>query len=92
MGQQTMMYYYLYLNIITIVLYGWDKEMAKNKGERIPERILFLVGLLGGAAGGFIGMFAFHHKTKKTLFYLVNGVGLFFHLWVWEKVLQGGNL
>ena len=39
-------------------------------GWRISERTLFVFALLGGAVGGTIGMFVFHHKTRHLAFRL----------------------
>ncbi|MDO5714664.1 MAG: DUF1294 domain-containing protein [Tissierellia bacterium] len=87
-----MIYYYIFLNISTFFLYGWDKNMAKYHRERIPERILFIMSFLGGSLGGIFGMFLFRHKTKKKLFYVVNVLALLFHIWIWRFYLQGGKL
>lgn len=47
---------------------GHDKQCAKKKKRRIPERTLFLSAALFGAFGGTLGMFAFRHKTKHWYF------------------------
>lgn len=64
--------YLLILNIINFFLYGWDKFQATRKKERIPEKTLLGLAILGGGFGGFLGQFSFRHKTKKPKFYLVN--------------------
>ena len=51
-------------------LMGIDKHRARRGGWRISERTLFVFALLGGAAGGTIGMFVFHHKTRHLAFRL----------------------
>ena len=60
--------YALAANLTGFVLMGLDKSFARNNARRIRERTLFLCALLGGAFGSLIGMYAFHHKTKKTAF------------------------
>lgn len=71
--------YYSAINIILFILMGVDKARAKNEGWRIPEANLFVVSLLGGAAGGFLGMYTFKHKTKKIQFYLIYGLSVLLH-------------
>ena len=36
--------------------------------RRVPEKTLFLLALLGGSAGAWLGMKCFHHKTRKWYF------------------------
>lgn len=47
---------------------GIDKSCARRKLSRIPEATLFAFAVCFGAAGGTIGMFLFHHKTKHWYF------------------------
>jgi len=60
--------YYLLLNMIGFVLMCSDKKRAKRGEWRIKESTLWLVAILGGAIGGYIGMRVFRHKTKHTSF------------------------
>lgn len=64
--------YLCIVNIIVFILYGVDKLFAKISFTRIPEKILLNFAIFGGAYGSFIGMYLFHHKTKKKLFIRVN--------------------
>lgn len=64
------------LSALNFIVYGLDKHAAKAKLWRTPERRLLLFGMLGGAAGGLLGMLVFHHKTKKWYFWTVNLLGL----------------
>ena len=72
------------INVVTLLLYGFDKFKAKVRGWRIPESTLIVLGLIGGGIGGLIGMFIFRHKTKKNLFLISNLIGsvLFVYLFV----------
>lgn len=45
-----------------------DKQKAKKKSYRISEKTLFVIAMLLGALGVYIGMYAFRHKTKHLLF------------------------
>ena len=47
---------------------GMDKYRAVKQQWRIPEKTLFLFALLGGSAGGIIGMYFFRHKTLHKKF------------------------
>ncbi|MDF2985023.1 MAG: putative rane protein [Eubacterium sp.] len=59
------------LNIFGFVLVSLDKYKAKNKLWRIPERSFFLLSILGGSIGVYIGLFFFNHKTRNWYFMTV---------------------
>ena len=56
------------MNIITFILMGYDKHEAKINQWRVSEKALFMFAIFGGSIGGLIGMYVFHHKTKKWYF------------------------
>lgn len=56
------------MNILSFILFGWDKRLAIRHKERIPERTLLLCAFLGGALGAMLGMWCFHHKTLHWKF------------------------
>ena len=60
--------YLIVMNIVCYAAMGIDKYKAQHHEWRIPERTLFLFALLGGSAGGVIGMRFFHHKTLHKKF------------------------
>ena len=64
------------ISFITFVLYGIDKHRAKKGRWRIPERTLIAFSLLGGGAGGALGMFLFRHKTRHWYFVFFNILGI----------------
>ena len=68
----------LLINLIAFALYGIDKAKARMHAWRIPERLLLTCGLLAPAASG-LGMLVFHHKVRKSYFYLAIFAG--FILW-----------
>ncbi|WP_159882172.1 DUF1294 domain-containing protein [Paenibacillus puerhi] len=60
--------YLVLINIVGLILMGADKRKARSKAWRIPEKRLFLVAVAGGAAGVWIGMRTWRHKTKHSSF------------------------
>lgn len=60
--------YLLMINLAGLTLMGVDKSRARRDAWRIPEKNLFLVSLLGGSAGTWMGMYLFRHKTKHWRF------------------------
>ena len=60
--------YIIAINIAAFAAFGEDKEHATRREERISEKSLMRLCLLGGSFGGFIGMKVFHHKTLKKKF------------------------
>lgn len=71
--------YLLIMNIVAFLMYGIDKMLAKKHLWRISESCLIIVALAGGSPGAYIGMYFFHHKTKKPLFFIGLPVILFTH-------------
>lgn len=76
---------YLMWNVIVMTIYGLDKLFAKKDMRRIPEKTLFILAALLGAAGAWAGMRIFRHKTKHASFVygipllaLVNFAAIFF--------------
>ncbi|MEK4305009.1 DUF1294 domain-containing protein [Oceanobacillus sp. FSL K6-0251] len=60
--------YILIANTIGFYLMFKDKQKAKQRAYRIPERTFWLLAILGGSAGVYIGMQTFRHKTKHKSF------------------------
>lgn len=60
--------YLLIINVVTFLAMGIDKWKAKKGSWRIQESALFTFVLFGGGVGGVLGMYVFHHKTKKPKF------------------------
>ncbi len=60
--------YLLLVNAAGFLLMLLDKQKARKKKWRIPERTLFLAAALGGSIGCLIGMYTFRHKTKHKRF------------------------
>lgn len=56
------------LNLLTFFLFGLDKRRAVREKWRVSEKTLLLFCALFGAAGGWVGMKLFRHKTRKPRF------------------------
>lgn len=72
--------YFCIINVLTFLVYGADKRRAKSGKDRISERSLLLLALLGGAGGAWLGMYVFRHKTRHSKF--VIGVPVIFTFFV----------
>ena len=68
MQHRILLIYLAAVNILTIIVFGVDKMNARANRQRV--RIVTLLGLafIGGSVGALIGMYGFHHKTKKAYF------------------------
>lgn len=60
--------YLVIVNIAGVCVMGVDKKRAIRHVWRIPEKMLFLVSLIGGSIGTWAGMYLFRHKTKHWYF------------------------
>ena len=56
------------MSLIAFAAFGIDKYKAKTNRWRISEKTLFLLALLGGGVGAYLGMKVFHHKTRHKQF------------------------
>ncbi|GGF06426.1 hypothetical protein GCM10010954_01000 [Halobacillus andaensis] len=56
------------INVLLFILMGFDKRQAVKRNRRISEKNLWLIAWIGGAAGGYLGMEIFRHKTKHRSF------------------------
>ena len=73
-------YYLMVINIVTFFIFGIDKYLAVIKWRRIAEKVLWILSVIGGSLGGFIGMEIFRHKRRKMNFYLVMLLILLAHI------------
>ena len=76
------------MSLAAFAAFGLDKYKAKAGKWRIPERTLFLLALLGGGIGAFLGMKVFDHKTMHKQFVIgipvimvIQAVLLGWYLW-----------
>jgi len=57
--------------IATFATYAVDKAQAHRGAWRVPEAVLHALSLAGGVVGGWLGMLALRHKTRKPIFWIV---------------------
>lgn len=60
--------FFAVMNITGFLSMGLDKRKAKHHQNRISEMTLMLIAALGGAAGSWLGMEVFRHKTQHAKF------------------------
>lgn len=68
---QILFLYIIIINIVAFFFFGLDKLKSQLSHRRVSEKMLWALALIGGSAGSLIGMYFFHHKTKKTSFQIV---------------------
>jgi len=58
------------MNVVGFLSMAIDKRKAKHHANRISEMTLMLIAVFGGAAGTWLGMEVFRHKTKHFKFFV----------------------
>lgn len=69
--EKPLIIYALIINSLAFLTIMVDKRKALKNKWRIKESTIFTFAVLGGSLGVFLGMKAFHHKTRKAYFKLV---------------------
>lgn len=75
--------YYIVLNILGLASMASDKIRMMERRFRIPESVLLIIALIGGAAGSTAGMYIFRHKKKRPLFAYGLPFLVFAHIFLW---------
>ena len=60
--------YIIIINIISFFIMLYDKKQAIYHNFRISEKTIFIISLLLGGIGTYVGMYVFRHKTKHLKF------------------------
>ncbi|MDF9844636.1 MULTISPECIES: DUF1294 domain-containing protein [unclassified Paenibacillus] len=60
--------WFVLINLIAYVVMSEDKNKARARRDRVPEKTLFLLAFMGGALGILIAMYRKRHKTRHTSF------------------------
>lgn len=72
------------VNLLTFLVWGFDKRRARVGGWRVPEAHLLLLCALTGCIGAWGGVSVFRHKTQKTSFRFKLWLATLFNLlWLW---------
>ena len=79
-GRMILAVFLLAINVITFAFFGADKWKAVHGTWRIRERTLLGLAMIGGAAGGLLGMYIFRHKTQKP--YFSKGIPVILAVWI----------
>ena len=66
--QKPILIWIIVMSLWAFLAMGFDKRQAKHHASRIPEKNLWLLAIIGGGIGAYLGMQAFRHKTRKTSF------------------------
>ena len=67
-GHNVAAWYFAIINLMSVIVYGWDKLCAIHKWWRVPEMTLLAIALLGGSVGAIAAMRLFRHKTLHLKF------------------------
>ena len=76
----SLFFIFLFFSALSFILFGVDKFLAVHDLYRIPEKVLLASCFCLGALGGFLGMFCFHHKTRKLTFRILVPAFLFLQI------------
>ena len=68
------------MSVVTLVAFIIDKIKAVNGAWRIPEAVLLGLSFVGGAVGGYLGMYVAWHKVRKWYFPVVEIFSIVIHV------------
>lgn len=87
---QLLIIYLLIINIIAIIITGYDKLCAKKRSWRVKERTLMFISILGGSVGMYVTMHLIRHKTRHLKFMLGIPVIIILQIllmwFIWSKI------
>ncbi|MFI8750767.1 DUF1294 domain-containing protein [Vreelandella lionensis] len=72
--------WYVAVSVITYATYAWDKRAAIKKRQRVSEKTLHWLALVGGWPGAWCAQQQLRHKTQKTAFRRVYWVTVLLNL------------
>lgn len=73
-------YYIIAVSIVSVAVCIHDKCAAKRGRRRVPEKTLFLLSGIGGAAAMYLCMQAIRHKTKHLSFMILLPMMIIAHI------------
>jgi len=71
-------YYFGIINLLSGLIFAFDKQAAIKGRRRIPERTLHLLEALGGVIANLLLMYSLRHKNRK------------FSYWIWTWMVLIG--
>ena len=71
-------YYFGIVNLLSGLIFAFDKQAAIRGRRRIPERTLHLFEIIGGVFTNLFLMYTLHHKSRK------------FGYWIWTWLIMIG--
>lgn len=72
-------YYFIgIINLLSGLIFAFDKLAATKGTRRIPERTLHLFEMVGGVFANLFLMYTLHHKNRK------------FSYWIWTWLIMIG--
>jgi len=66
--------YMIIINILSGILFSYDKRAAIKNNRRIPESTLHMLEIVGGVFANMVLMYSIHHKNRKFRYYGVTWV------------------
>ncbi len=78
-------------NIIVMLIYGFDKLLAKMRCRRVSESILLFCAFLLGGCGAMFGMVLFNHKTSKRKFRFLVPLSILIEIFVVTWLIRTFN-
>ena len=62
--------YLIIINLLSGIIFAYDKRAAIKNYRRIPERTLHFLEITGGVFAIFLLTYSLHHKNRKFGYYV----------------------
>lgn len=81
------LFFFLLINLLTLVVFGVDKYLATTQRYRISEKSLLILAMAGGCIGAIGAQRLFRHKTQKFRYvlWMILIVHISLGWWVWTS-------
>jgi len=74
MNNSIVLIYLVFINLLSGIIFVYDKHAARKNQHRTPERTLHILEMMGGVFANFLLMYIIHHKNRKFRYYGVTWV------------------
>jgi uncharacterized membrane protein YsdA (DUF1294 family) len=81
--------YLIVLNLVSGIIFAFDKRAAIKNRRRIPERNLHLLELLGGVFANILLMYVLRHKNRKFSYSSLTWVVSLTWILLLYRILEG---